>query len=73
MKKKVDSRVQTLIENITKMHQRGFFVIVGDRGKDQVVNLHYLMTKHINKTKPKVLWCYKKELGFSSHRQKRIK
>ena len=39
MKKKVDSRVQILIENITKLHQRGFFVIVGDRGKDQVTEL----------------------------------
>jgi hypothetical protein len=34
MKKKVDSRIQTLIENIIKLKQRGFFVIVGDRGKD---------------------------------------
>lgn len=24
------------------------------------------------KTRPKVLWCYKKELGFSTHRKKRM-
>src|SRR5687768_11026174 len=24
-------------------------------------------------SRPNVLWCYKKELGFSSHRQKRLK
>jgi N-acetyltransferase 10 len=55
------------------MNQRGLFIIIGDRGRDQVVNLHYLLTKQQNKIKPKVLWCYKKELGFSSHRKKRAK
>jgi N-acetyltransferase 10 len=73
MKKKVDSRIQILIEQIIKMNQRGLFIIIGDRGRDQVVNLHYLLTKQQNKIKPKVLWCYKKELGFSSHRKKRAK
>lgn len=73
MRKKVDSRISTLIENIISLHQRGFFILVGDRGRDQVVNLHYLLMKHLNKTKPKVLWCYKKELGFSSSHQKRMR
>jgi len=36
MKKKVDSRVRTLIENGVKMRHRTMFVIVGDKGKDQV-------------------------------------
>ena len=45
MRKKVDSRIKTLIENCQKLKQRGIFVIIGDRGRDQVVNLHYLMTK----------------------------
>ncbi len=36
MKKKVDSRVRTLIENGVALNQRTFFVLVGDRGKDQV-------------------------------------
>jgi len=48
------------------------FVIVGDRGRDQVVNLHYMVNKITGK-KPSVLWCYKKELGFSSHTKKRMK
>lgn len=34
MRKKVDSKIQTLIENIIAMNQRGFFLIVGDRGRD---------------------------------------
>ena len=41
-KKKVDSRVRTLIENAVKTQHRSLFVIVGDHGKDQVVNLHYV-------------------------------
>lgn len=49
------------------------FVIVGDRGKDQVVNLHYMLSKAAVKARPSVLWCYKNELGFSSHRKKRMK
>jgi len=84
MKKKVDIRIKTLIENIIKLKQRGFFVIVGDRGRDQVhffslyinikvVNFHYLLSKMTLKGRPSVLWCYKKELGFSSHKKKRMK
>jgi len=72
MRKKVDSRVRTLVENGVKTKTRAFFVIVGDRGRDQVVNLHYMVNK-ISVKKPSVLWCYKKELGFSSHRKKRAK
>lgn len=72
MRKKVDNRVRTLVENGVQSKTRSFFVIVGDRGRDQVVNLHYMVTKMTAK-KPQVLWCYKKELGFSSHRKKRMK
>ncbi|KAJ1182261.1 hypothetical protein NDU88_007454 [Pleurodeles waltl] len=49
------------------------FVIVGDRGKDQVVILHHMLSKASVKARPTVLWCYKKELGFSSHRKKRMR
>ena len=36
MKKKVDQRIRTLVENCVKQRQRSVFVIVGDRGRDQV-------------------------------------
>lgn len=72
MRKKVDSRVRTLVENGVRTNMRSLFVIVGDRGRDQVVNLHYMVNK-ISSSKPSVLWCYKQELGFSSHRKKRAK
>lgn len=35
MRKKVDQRIRTLVENGVKLHQRSMFVIVGDRGRDQ--------------------------------------
>ncbi len=66
VKKKIDSRVRTLIENGVALRQRTFFVLVGDKGRDQVVNLHYMLSKATVKARPSVLWCYKKELGFTT-------
>lgn len=65
MRKKVDGRVRTLVENCMKTRHRSMFVIVGDNGRDQVVNLHYMLSKAAVKARPSVLWCYKKELHFS--------
>ena len=31
----------------------------------QVVILHHMLSKAVIKARPSVLWCYKKELGFS--------
>lgn len=71
--KKVDNRIRVLIENGVQKKQRSLFVIVGDKGRDQVVILHHMLSKTAVKARPTVLWCYKKELGFSSHRKKRMK
>ena len=71
--KKVDTRIRTLIENGVKTKHRTFFVLIGDHGKDQVVNLHYILSKTQVKARPSALWCYKKDLGFSTHKQKRIR
>ncbi|GCB68142.1 hypothetical protein scyTo_0013788, partial [Scyliorhinus torazame] len=38
-----------------------------------VVILHHMLSKATIKARPSVLWCYKKELGFSSHRKKRMR
>lgn len=65
MRKKVDSRIRTLVENCHKLGQRSMFVIVGDKGRDQVVNLHYMLSKTVVKARPSVLWCYKKDLYLS--------
>mmetsp|Transcript_15012 Transcript_15012/g.29501 ORF Transcript_15012/g.29501 Transcript_15012/m.29501 type:complete len:1039 (-) Transcript_15012:64-3180(-) len=71
VKKKVDSRIRTVISNGVKTRHRTFFVVVGDKGRDQVVSLHYMLSKASVKTRPSVLWCYKKDLGFTSNRVKR--
>lgn len=65
MRKKVDSRVRTLVENCVHLRQRGIFVLVGDKGREQVVNLHYLLSKTTVKARPSVLWCYKNDLYLS--------
>ncbi|MEW5317221.1 MAG: hypothetical protein WDW38_008540 [Sanguina aurantia] len=73
MRKKVDSRIRVLLENCVKLQQRGLFVIIGDKGREQVVNLHYMLSKASVKARPSVLWCYKKDLFLSSHRKKRVR
>ena len=48
--------------------------MVGDRAKDVIVHLHYIMSSADIKQNKSVLWAYKKDLlGFTSHRQKREK
>ena len=52
--------------------KRSFIVVVGDRQKDVIVHLHYIMSSVDVKQNKSVLWAYKRDLiGFSSHRQKR--
>ncbi len=45
---------------------------MGDRAKDVIVHLHYIMSSVDIKQNKSVLWAYKKDLlGFTSHRKKR--
>jgi N-acetyltransferase 10 len=71
MRKQLDSRITTLIRNNVALNHRSFFVLVGDHGRDQVVNLHFLLSQCRTSSRPNVLWCYKKDLGFTTHRKKR--
>ncbi|XP_054633393.1 RNA cytidine acetyltransferase [Dunckerocampus dactyliophorus] len=73
VRKKVDNRIRIQIENGVALQHRTMFVVVGDRGRDQVVILHHMLSKATVRARPSVLWCYKKELGFSSNRKKRMK
>ncbi|VEU42963.1 unnamed protein product [Pseudo-nitzschia multistriata] len=73
VRKKLDERVRTLLERSVVRNERSILVLVGDHGKDQVPNLHQILSKTSLQQRPNVLWCYKKELGFSTHRKKRIK
>ena len=73
VRKKIDNRIRVLIENGVQSGHRSLFVVVGDKGRDQVPILHHMLTKSAVKSRPNVLWCFKKDLGFSSHRQKKMK
>ena len=73
VKKKIDNRIRVMIENGIQSKHRSMFVIIGDKARDQCVILHHMLAKSQVKTRPSVLWCYKKELGFSTHRKKRMK
>lgn len=72
VKKKIDNRIRILIENGMVVGHRTLVVLVGDKSRDQVVYLHHMLSKSSLK-QANVLWCYKKELTFSSHRRKRMK
>eukprot|EP00798_Chlamydomonas_sp_ICE-L_P008257 gene8257-1526_t len=72
MRKKIDSRIRTMVENCAKLRQRGLLVLIGDKARDQVPNIHYMLSKASVKARPSVLWCYKKDLHLSSHRKKRM-
>ncbi|KAJ7222857.1 DUF699-domain-containing protein [Mycena haematopus] len=71
MRKQLDPRIPILINNNVKKNNRSFIVLVGDKGRDQIVNLHFLLSQARVSARPSVLWCYKKELGFTSHRKNR--
>ncbi|KAM7003111.1 RNA cytidine acetyltransferase [Tautogolabrus adspersus] len=73
VRKKVDNRIRVQIENGVALQHRTMFVVVGDRGRDQVVILHHMLSKATVRARPSVLWCYKKDLGFSSNRKKRMR
>lgn len=71
-KKAIDSRIPALIRNGVQEKQRSFIIIVGDKARNQLPNLHYLMMSADLKMNKSVLWAYKKQLlGFTSHRKKR--
>ncbi|KAK4166557.1 N-acetyltransferase 10 [Cladorrhinum sp. PSN259] len=70
--KVVDSRIPTLIRNGLQEKKRSFVVVVGDRAKDAIVHLYYIMSSMDVRQNKSVLWAYKnKLLGFTSHRKKR--
>ncbi|KAK9457732.1 GNAT acetyltransferase 2-domain-containing protein [Dipodascopsis uninucleata] len=72
VKKAIDSRIPTLIRNNVQERKRSLIVIIGDHARDQLPNLHYLMSSIDIKMNKSVLWAYKnKLLGFTSHRKKR--
>ncbi|VDM16110.1 unnamed protein product [Hydatigera taeniaeformis] len=67
---KLDNRIQVMLQNGVTQHHRTILVIVGNKGQDQVPILHQIQTAMAKKGMIKVLWCYKKDLSFSTQRRK---
>lgn len=79
VRKKLDERIRTLLTHAIQSNSRALLVLVGDHGKDQIPNLHQILLRTADMSKAErvansqsVLWCYKKDLGFSTHRKKRM-
>ncbi|KAG8346783.1 protein of unknown function (DUF1726) Helicase GNAT acetyltransferase 2 Possible tRNA binding domain [Trypanosoma vivax] len=66
VKRKLDDRIRHLIENAVYLRHRALLLLVGDRGKDQIVNLHQMVSHANHNAKVSVLWCMKKEPDFGS-------
>lgn len=71
MRKQLDPRIAALIRSGISTSHRSFIVLVGDHSRDQIVNLHFLLSQSRTTARPSVLWCYKSDLGFTTHRKKR--
>ncbi|TPP65668.1 N-acetyltransferase 10 protein [Fasciola gigantica] len=70
---KLDNRIQLMLQVGIKDRVRTVFVMIGNKGQDQVPIMHQIMNTLCNKGKLSILWCYKKELSFSTHRKKNLK
>ncbi len=73
-KKKIDVRIKKLFESGMKDNHRSFMILIGKRGKPQIVNLHWHLSRcnNENNSLPSVLWCYKDQLGFSPNHVKQV-
>ncbi|ESS66257.1 hypothetical protein TCDM_05153 [Trypanosoma cruzi Dm28c] len=71
IKRKVDDRVRHIIENAVHKKHRALLLLLGDRGKDQIVNLHQMVSHANHSAKVSVLWCMKKEPDFGSTSSKK--
>lgn len=72
---RLDSRVTQLIEQGVANKHRSIFLIVGDKSRELIAPLLQLLARARSEAhgRPSLLWCYKKDLGFTTHRKKRMK
>eukprot|EP00672_Neobodo_designis_P024476 CAMPEP_0174832144 /NCGR_PEP_ID=MMETSP1114-20130205/3509_1 /TAXON_ID=312471 /ORGANISM="Neobodo designis, Strain CCAP 1951/1" /LENGTH=1002 /DNA_ID=CAMNT_0016065999 /DNA_START=43 /DNA_END=3051 /DNA_ORIENTATION=- len=71
-KRKVDDRIKILIDDAVAQKHRSVVMLVGDRCKDQIVNLHTMVSRAQHSAKVNVLWCMKDEPLFSSTAKHRL-
>ena len=73
IRKKIDDKIKILLSNCINTNERAMFLIVGDKGRNQISNIHNFYTKLNPGKKLNILWCYKKELDFSKKAQSKMK
>ena len=73
IRKKIDDKIQILLKNTISKNERSMFLIIGDKGRDQISNLHNFYSQLNPGKKLNILWCYKNELNFSNHARKKMK
>ena len=73
IRKKIDDKIQILLKNSISKNERSMFLIIGDKGRDQISNLPNFYSPINPGKKLNILWCYKSELGFSNHARKKMK
>lgn len=66
IKRKVDDRIKTLIDDVAREKHRGLVLLVGDRAKDQIVTLHQMVSRATHNAKVSLLWCMKEDPDFGS-------
>ena len=61
-----DTQITELLEYASRTRHRSLFLLIGDRGKDQIVRLYNKICHSNHTTKMNVLWCYKDKPDFGS-------
>lgn len=69
--KKVDDRLKAVLHDAANRKQRSLILLVGDRGKDQIVNLHQMISRANHSAKVNVLWCLREDPDFGSTGKKK--
>lgn len=71
IKKRVDHRIKSLMDECVLTRHRSMIILIGKRGKSQMIHLHWLLKRsHSKQESPNLLWCYKDNLGFSPNHVK---
>jgi tRNA(Met) C34 N-acetyltransferase TmcA len=60
--KKIDDKIQILLKNCMSRYERAIFLIIGDKSRDQISNLHNFYSKINPGKKLNILWCYDKSI-----------
>ncbi|CAL8078289.1 unnamed protein product [Calicophoron daubneyi] len=70
---KLDNRIRIILQQGIALRHRTVFVMIGNKGQDQVPIMHQILNSLSNRGRLSILWCYKKELSFSTHRKRNLK